>query len=112
MIKIWIGTFTGVETVYLDYFDEDNCKFCNDILQDEYDPDFIGIIPLYSDIVPIDELVLQTPLGRDSREELINDCKILNIDMGNAVLFYSGETREITKGEVFNQLIYIGEYPV
>ncbi|HLW63166.1 MAG TPA: immunity 22 family protein [Flavobacterium sp.] len=109
MIKVWIGTFHGNEENYLSYFDEDDCKFCDDI-EEEYDPDFIGIIPLFSEIVSIEELARQTPLGASSRDLLINDCLSLNINEGNAVLFYSGDTREIEQGEIFNQLKYIGEY--
>lgn len=109
-IKVWIGTFQDNNENYLSYFDEDDCKFCDDIGEDEYDPDFIGILPLFNGTVSIEELVRQTPLGAISRDLLINDCLSLNINKGNAVLFYSGDTREIEQGEIFNQLKYIGEY--
>ncbi|TNH15594.1 hypothetical protein FIA56_02980 [Testudinibacter sp. TR-2022] len=108
-IKVWIGAFNGSEDDYLSYFDEDNCKFCSDI-EEEYDPDFIGIIPLFSEIVSVEELAKKTPLGAGSRDLLVHDCLSLGIREGNAVLFYSGDTREIEQAEVFNQLKYIGEY--
>ncbi|GIM57780.1 hypothetical protein CAPN006_21720 [Capnocytophaga canimorsus] len=110
-IKIWIGTFRGSNEEYLKYFDEDvECGFCKDIDEEEYDPDFIGIIPLSEKIVSIEVLAKETPLSFKSQTILLEDCMKMGIDQGNAVLFYSGETREIEKGEEFNQLIFIGEY--
>ncbi len=111
-IKVWIGTFKGKEEEYLQYFDEEVevCGFCKDIREEEYDPDFIGIIPLFNTLVSIETLAKQTPLGAKSRDLLFRDCLSFNVDKGNAVLFYSGDTREIKPGELFNQLTYIGEY--
>jgi len=57
-----------------------------------------------------EELVKETPLGKKSREELVRQCHEMGINYGNAIYFYSGDTRDIEVGEIFNQLVYVGEY--
>lgn len=57
-IKIWLGTFQGNSKEYLLYFEEETeCNFNKDIQELEYDPDFIGIIPLFDKFLNIEELV-------------------------------------------------------
>ncbi|MFJ1430201.1 immunity 22 family protein [Capnocytophaga canimorsus] len=110
-IKIWIGTFNGNNEEYLEYFDENTeFGFCRDIDEEEYDPDFIGIIPLFNEIVNTESLVKETPLSFKSQAVLLEDCRKMHIYKGNALLFYSGQTRKIEKGEKFNNLTFIGEY--
>ena len=121
-IKIWIGTVPLDEESYLKYFELDYksdglddprykvCGFCKDIGFAWYDEDFIGIIPVMNHIVEVEKLISQTPLNSSNREQVKNDCLKMGIDKGNAILFYSGETREIISGEDFNGLKYIGEY--
>jgi len=41
---------------------------------------------------------------------LVEKCKEMGIYQGNAVFFYSGDTRDIVEGEIFNQLVYVGQY--
>ena len=95
-IKIWLGTFQGDNDEYLSYFeDETECNFSKDIQEIEYDPDFIGIIPLFDKFLDIEELVKETPLGKKSREELVRQCHEMGINYGNAIYFYSGEIQEI-----------------
>ena len=103
-IKIWIGTFEGTNEEFQSYFDEDyNCLFCND-------PDFIGIIPLFDSVLDVEFLAKETPLGAKNRTLLVEKCKEMGIYQGNAVFFYSGDTRDIVEGEIFNQLVYEGQY--
>lgn len=110
-IKIWLGIFQGNSKEYLLYFEEETeCNFNKDIQEIEYDPDFIGIIPLFDKFLNIEELVKETPLGKKSREELVRQCHKMGINYGNAIFFYSGDTRDIEIGEIFNQLVYVGEY--
>ena len=110
-IKIWLGTFQGNSKEYLLYFEEETeCNFNKDIQELEYDLDFIGIIPLFDKFLNIEELVKETPLGKKSREELVRQCHKMDIHYGNAIFFYSGDTRHIEIGEIFNQLVYVGEY--
>lgn len=112
IFKIWIGVITSTEEEYLTYFDEyqDPCGFCKDIEEEEYDPDFIGIIPLFDELVDIEILANETPLSIENIQRLVDDCQKMGISKGNAIVFYSGDTRKISKGEVFGQLIFIGEY--
>mgnify|MGYP002739208565 FL=1 len=110
-IKIWIGTFEGTNEEFQSYFDEDNhCLFCKDINEEEYDPDFIGIIPLFDSVLDVEFLAKETPLGAKNRTLLVEKCKEMGIYQGNAVFFYSGDTRDIVEGEIFNQLVYVGQY--
>ena len=110
-IKIWIGTFEGTNEEFQSYFDEDyNCLFCKDINEEEYDPDFIGIIPLFDRVLDVEFLAKETPLGAKNRTLLVEKCKKMGIYQGNAVFFYSGDTRDIVEGEIFNQLVYEGQY--
>ena len=50
-VHIWIGSFLESEEVYEDYFNQQHspCPFCVDINADEYEEDFIGIIPLFNE---------------------------------------------------------------
>lgn len=122
-LKIWLGTVTSNEETYLknfelDYETEDFddpeykvCNFCKHINDDWYDEDFLGIIPLSKNQETAKTLLSKTPLNTKNREQAESDAKSLNINSGNAILFYSGETREINLGETFEGLKYIGEYP-
>ena len=43
-------------------------------------------------------------IGTFGRALLVEKCKEMGIYQGNAVFFYSGED------EIFNQLVYVGQY--
>ena len=123
-IKIWLGTTELNEEEYskyfeLDYetedFDDPNykiCGFCKDIGDLWYNEDFIGIVPVFEKKISVDKLISETPLTNSSKEQLKSDCLKMGIEFGNAILFYSGNTRGIAKGEIFNGLKYIGEYDI
>ena len=49
-------------------------------------------------------------IGTFGRALLVEKCKEMSIYQGNAVFFYSGDTRDIVEGEIFNQLVYVGQY--
>ena len=110
-IKIWIGTFEGTNEEFQSYFDEDNnCLFCIDIHDEVYAPDFIGFFALFDRVIDVECLAKETPLGAKNRTLLVEKCKEMGIYQGNAVFFYSGDTRDIVEGEIFNQFVYEGQY--
>ncbi len=123
-IKVWLGITTLNAESYLNSFELDYevedfedpnykiCGFCKHIGEVWYDEDFIGIIPIFNDKVSLEILVSETPLSSSSRDKLKRECQKMGIEFGNAILFYSGETREINLGEDFNGLKYLGEYNV
>ena len=49
-------------------------------------------------------------MGAKNRTLLVEKCKEMGIYQGNAVFFYSGDTRDIVEDEIFNQLVYEGQY--
>lgn len=49
-------------------------------------------------------------IGTFGRALLVEKCKEMGIYQGNAVFFYSGDTRHIVEDEIFNQLVYVGQY--
>lgn len=115
-IKIWIGTFSGAEGEYHAYFDQsqDISQFGKDIGEPirDYDPDFIGILPVSPWEIEVKELIKQCPLGLDASIKLIENCHAQGITIANAVIFYSGETKKLEIGEILHQMTYMGEYPL
>lgn len=115
-IKVWLGTFSGTWEEYQAYFDQSNdiSPFGKDIDQsmNDYDPDFIGVLPLSPSEIDIKELIKQCPLGLDASIKLMENCYKYGITIANVIMFYSGETRHIEVGEIFHQLLYMGEFPL
>lgn len=112
-IHIWIGFFSKRENEYEQYFDQEvpPCQFCKDIDCEEYDEDFIGIIPLFKEKVGIEQLLDEVPIDENEIPKVIEKCKAMNISDGNAI-FYITDASIIIKNteKSYNELKYIGIY--
>ena len=112
-VHIWIGTFSGSEKEYEDYFNlqDSPCRFCIDINTDEYEEDFIGIIPLFNEEQDISILLQEVPIDMDDIEDVLTKCKVMNIKKGNAVLYLTDASLVVpNKENNFYGLKYIGMY--
>lgn len=112
-IHIWIGSyFDGIEK-YEEYFNQDNppCQFCKDIGIEEYDDDFIGIIPLFCDEVNILTLLLEAPVEESEKNKILKRCGALGLEKGNVIFYLTDSSIYINDAEnVYNGLLYIGIY--
>jgi len=112
-VHIWIGTFSGSEKEYEDYFNlqDSPCRFCIDINTDEFDEDFIGIIPLFSEEQDISILLQQVPIDMGDIKNALIKCKAMELVKGNAVFYVTDVSLTIpNKKKSFNGLKYIGMY--
>ena len=112
-VHIWIGTFSGSEKEYEDYFNlqDSPCRFCIDINTDEFDEDFIGIIPLFSEEQDIGILLQQVPIDMGAIKSALIKCKAMELVKGNAVFYVTDVSLTIpNKEKSFNGLKYIGMY--
>ncbi|HBV83668.1 MAG TPA: hypothetical protein DEB74_12955 [Lachnospiraceae bacterium] len=112
-VHIWIGTFSGSEKEYEDYFNlqDSPCRFCIDINTDEFDEDFIGIIPLFSEEQDIGILLQQVPIDMGDIKSALIKCKAMELVKGNAVFYVTDVSLTIpNKEKSFNGLKYIGMY--
>lgn len=112
-VHIWIGTFSGSEKEYEDYFNlqDSPCRFCIDINTDEFDEDFIGIIPLFSEEQDISILLQQVPIDMGDIKNALIKCKAMELVKGNAVFYVTDVSLTIpNKEKSFNGLKYIGMY--
>lgn len=112
-VHIWIGTFSRSEKEYEDYFNlqDSPCRFCIDINTDEFDEDFIGIIPLFSEEQDISILLQQVPIDMGDIKNALIKCKAMELVKGNAVFYVTDVSLTIpNKEKSFNGLKYIGMY--
>ena len=112
-IHIWIGFFSKGENEYAQYFNQEEppCQFCKDIDCEEYDEDFIGIIPLFEEKVGVEQLLDEVPIDENEIPKVIEKCKAMNISVGNAIFYMTDASIIIENTEKkYNELKYIGIY--
>lgn len=112
-IHIWIGSYFDETEKYEEYFNQDNppCKFCKDIGIEEYDEDFIGMIPLFRDEVDILTLLLEASVEESEKSKILKRCGNLGLEKGNAIFYLTDSSICINDIEnVYNGLLYIGMY--
>ena len=116
-VHLWLGTVTDSEDQYEQYFEQDSlpegvfCPFCKDIgLDEEYDEDYIGIIPLFPKVVSLNKLLVEAAIDESELPAVKAKCKELGFTKGNAVLWYSDPDLKISPDKKYNGLTYIGEF--
>ena len=124
-IHIWIGITKKEEENYLQYFELDYstegdfecpeykpCQFCKDIGEKWYDEDFIGIIPVLEENVPIIELLEEIPIEENEIEKVLSICKEMGLSMANAIFYYTDAELIIQKPykDNYNDLKYVGVF--
>lgn len=112
-IHIWIGTFSKSEEEYDNYFNQENsqCQFCADFDIEEYDEDFIGIIPLFKEKISVQSLLDEVPIDEEDIPKALKTCEKKNIKNGNAIFYLTDSSVSIKDTEKsYNELIYIGMY--
>ena len=100
-------------TKNLQYFNQEEppCQFCKDIDCEEYDEDFIGIIPLFEEKVGVEQLLDEVPIDENEIPKVIEKCKAMNISVGNAIFYITDASIIIENTEKkYNELKYIGIY--
>ena len=114
-IHLWIGTTTKKEAEYEKYFDplnKDISQFGKDINVEEYDEDFIGIIPLFKQEVDLTDILNEVPIDRMDIKLALDECARLKIEKANAVFYLTDASVEIQKPfkDNYNELKYIGMF--
>jgi hypothetical protein len=121
-VHIWIGKNSLSEEEYEKYFELDYsegdfedpdyqiCQFCQDIGEVLYDEDFIGIIPIFDQVVSIREILQEVPIAENDIEKAISKCNELEMKTANAVFYLTDSQVEVPKPykNSYNGLKYIG----
>lgn len=111
-IHLWIGTTTKTEREYEEYFGQNNdvSPFGKDIGIEEYDEDFIGIIPPFEQEIALSDILNEAPIDSSDIKSVLEECKRLNIEKANVVLYLTDASVEILKPykDNYNELKYIG----
>jgi hypothetical protein len=116
IIHLWIGTTAVDEAVYNLYFDQEDelSQFSKDIgLAEEYDEDFIGILPIFKNPPTVKVLLeKEIPIDKDSIAEVLAVCETMGIHSINAAFYLTDSTITIAKPnkKEYNGLRYLGEY--
>lgn len=113
-IHLWIGTTSKSDEEWMAYFNQEDAisQFSIDIGIDEYDEDFIGILPLFAEKTDIKSLLDETPVSAEHMADAIKKIESLNIKAANAVFYLTDSS--ITPVEpvkdFYNDCQYIGVY--
>jgi hypothetical protein len=125
-IHIWIGSTSLDEEEYNAYFKIDYstggdfddpeytvCRFCEDLGEQWYDEDFIGISPIYKHEIPVkDMLEHNVPIHPHEIKNAVEECDKAGIKTANALFYLTDPDIIIHKPykEQYNGLTYIGVY--
>jgi hypothetical protein len=112
-IHIWTGYFSGNGDEFENYFNQEipPCQFCTDIDMDEYDEDYIGIIPLFEEKVGVQYLLDKVPVDVDDISKVLEACKNKGIKEDNAIFYLTDSSVSIKNSEKdYNELKYLGLY--
>lgn len=119
-IHLWVGTTSLSDEQFMNYFEEDdegNIEgFAKDLGVDFIDLDFLLVPEVFPEVVPINELFLDSPLSSSQTQVVIQKCIELGINEGNALFWYSdmqdNSIPNIDKSKKYNNLNYIGSFEV
>ncbi|MGN7986167.1 immunity 22 family protein [Pedobacter sp. 22226] len=115
-VHVWIGTTMADEENFYAYFnqDEDISQFSKDLgTGEEYDEDFIGILPLFKSQVPVVEvLVNQIPIAVRSIIYAAASCERYGIESVNAAFYLTDSTVNVPDAgpKSYNGLRYVGVF--
>lgn len=122
-LHLWVGQVNEDEETYLKHFELDYsvediddpeyrvCDFSKLIGQRWYDEDFIGIIPLWNELISISDALVEAPISSEDKEIVLGKCRTLGLENINAILWYECSDVAIAdeKQEFFG-LKYLGKY--
>lgn len=114
-VHVWLGTTAADEETYNAYFDQDEdvSQFSNDIgLDEEYDEDFIGILPIFKNQRLVAEVLAnEVPLAIESLTYAIAACERHGIEFVNALFYLTDSTVNIEDPkDNYNGLKYLGVF--
>ncbi|MGM9475221.1 immunity 22 family protein [Pedobacter sp. GSP4] len=115
-VHIWIGTTTADEETFNAYFDqeEEMSRFSQDIgLDEEYDEDFIGILPIMDREYPVAEIIAnKIPISIESLTYAVASCDRYGMESANAAFYLTDSKVEIEKPirDHYNELKYLGVF--
>lgn len=115
-VHIWLGQVQKEEEDYFEYFNKEDgiSQFSKDIgTEEEYDEDFIGMLPLFEQELPILQILEdEVPIDEEEIPKALQRCNELNMEFANAVFYLSDSSVVISEPfkKSYNGLIYIGLY--
>ncbi|MBD2802467.1 immunity 22 family protein [Xenorhabdus sp. M] len=122
-VHLWVGSNFSFEDEYMKYFELDYstegdfddpnyrlCQFCQDVGQQWYDEDFIGVTPRHYKNVSIDEVLVDAAVDRREFQSIKEICNRLGMNEANAIFWYQDSELIINEPykEQYNGLKYIG----
>ncbi len=113
-VHIWIGTTSKNEDEFDRYFDQNNdlCQFCKDAGIEQYDEDFIGIIPVFESETDIRDILAEVPIDEKCIDLAVSNSTKLGIQKANAVFYLTDSSVSIEgyDNKLYNDLRYIGMF--
>lgn len=114
-IHLWIGATSKSDEEWNQYFERENgiSQFSNDIgMEEEYDEDFIGILPLFDQVTDIVSILNEIPIGQDSIADVINQAHSMDMEKANAVFYLTDSSIKLLEPmkERYNDCVYLGFY--
>ncbi|SHG42966.1 immunity 22 family protein [Pedobacter caeni] len=115
-VHIWLGQVQKEEEDYFEYFNQEDgsSEFSKDIgTEEEYDEDFIGMLPLFEQELPILQILEdEVPIDEEDIPKALQRCNELSMEFANAVFYLSDSSVVISEPykNSYNGLIYIGLY--
>ena len=113
-VHIWIGTTSKNEDEFDRYFDQNNdlCQFCKDAGIEQYDEDFIGIIPVFESETDICDILAEVPIDEKCIDLAVSNSTKLGIEKANAVFYLTDSSVSIEgyEDKLYNDLKYIGMF--
>ncbi|HZH39149.1 MAG TPA: immunity 22 family protein [Bacillales bacterium] len=114
---IWMGSTSATQEEYEQYFVQHEgvtSQFYKDLGLEgkEYNEDFIGIIPLFTEEVPVYEILRnEVVIDNDDIPKAVEACHKLGIYTANAVFYLSNSSVKVPEPDkLYNGLKYIGIY--
>lgn len=112
-VHVWMGAATAGEESYNAYFNQEEgiSQFSKDIgMEEEYDEDFIGILPLFRKALSVEEVLRkEVPIAIESIPDAVAACERYGLQSVNAVFYLTDSTIDVVEGS-YNGLQYIGEF--
>lgn len=113
-LHLWIGATTKSGEEWNRYFESENglSQFSIDIGMEEYDEDFIGILPLFDHAIDIAAVLNEIPVDQNCIEDIIKTAHSLGTEKANAVFYLTDSSVKLMEPlkTHYNDCAYFGLY--